>query len=824
MIGVPSLVHVRYATAGQHPQLIPCAAAIVLLLFACTITGCHTPSTLPGQLADGRTRLPNGWILSPAGTQIAVGELPLNMAVTPDEKFVIINNNGTSTHSLTVVATEGWSVVQTLRVSKAFLGMRLTSDGKTLYLSGGNDNRILVFAFDGGRLTLTDSIRLGAPQPKQLLWTAGLDIDEARGMLYVVGRESDSVYAVDITRKTVVMRASLPHRPYTCLLSRDRTTLFISLWGGAAIALVDPQTLTIRNTIAVGNHPCDMVESPDGKRLFVANANGNTVSVIATQSRTILETIITSLTPKAPYGSTPNAVALDDEGRRLLVANADNNYVAMFDVAEWQESRSLGFIPTGWYPTVVRFLPSTHTILVVNGKGGASAPNPRGPNPEGAYRSDQYIGGLFKGSLSVIPEPRPEELAAHTARVYANSPYNDRKRDAPGDFADNPVPSRVGAPSPIKHVFYIIKENRTYDQVFGDMPEGNGDPSLCLFPDSVSPNHHALARQFVLLDNFYCDAEVSMDGHEWSMGAYATDYVEKSWPTNYGGRGGEYESEGLDSVSFPSGGYLWDNCNRNGVTYRTYGEWTENPRHAGDSAKARMPSLVGHVAPFYVGWDLKYSDLDRVAAWKAEFDEYDRNGGLPQFQVIKLPNDHTWGTSKGALTPKAYVAQNDLALGMIVDRISHSRYWKETAIFVLEDDAQNGPDHVDAHRTVALVISPWTKRHSVDSELYSTTAMIRTMELILGLPPMSQFDAAATPMYASFAPAPDPAPYVCRKANISLEARNIAGAFGQERSSQMDFSAEDMIPDIEFSEIIWHAVKGSAVPMPPPVRSAFVRQ
>jgi hypothetical protein len=355
------------------------------------------------------------------------------------------------------------------------------------------------------------------------------------------------------------------------------------------------------------------------------------------------------------------------------------------------------------------------------------------------------------------------------------------------------------------------------------MKEGNGDPALCLFPDSVTPNHHALAREFVLLDNLYCDAEVSADGHNWSMGAYATDYVEKSWPTFYGGRGGEYEYEGGYPAVYPSNGYLWDQCRRNGVSYRTYGEWVDNPRGQGDSARARMASLEGHVAPFYVGWDLSYSDVDRAKEFLREFDAYDRDGGLPQFVIIKLPNDHTEGAHSGSLTPRAYVAQNDLALGMIVERISKSRYWEESAIFSIEDDAQNGPDHVDAHRTVALVVSPWTKRGFVDSEMYSTSGMVRTMGLILGLPPLSQFDAAATPMYRSFTSKPDLRLYACRPAKVNLTERNSGGAYGQLRTDAMDFSSEDRIPDLEFSDIIWRSVKGSEVPMPPPVRSAFVR-
>lgn len=799
--------------------------AFTLLLGTILISGCSTdaPVRLPGQLNDGRIQLPNGWSLSPAGRALPAGELPLNMVLTPDERHAIVTNNGTGAQSLTVIATASWTVTQTLPVRKSWLGMRLSNDGTRLYLSGGNDNRILIFAFDSGTLSLVDSIALGAPRPQQKIWTGGLDVDDAAGRLYVLGRESDSVYAINLARRSVEQRAALPAKPYTCLLSPARDVLYVTLWGGSALALLDARTLALLDTIRVGDHPCDIVLDGNGSRVFVANANHNTVSVVDPARRRVIETITTSLTPTAPAGSTPNAVALDARGKRLFVANADNNYLAVFDVEERGKSRALGFIPTGWYPTSIRYVAGSKTILVANGKGSGSRANPGGPNPTRRNPAEEYIGSLFAGTVSAIPDPADSQLALYTHQVYANSPYTDAKRDHPLRPAGNPIPGARNDSSPIKHVFYIIKENRTYDQVFGDMSEGNGDPSICLFPDSVTPNHHALAREFVLLDNFYCDAEVSADGHNWSMGAYATDYVEKSWPTMYGGRGGEYDYQGGAAIAAPSGGYLWDNCRRHGVSYRSYGEWAENPARAGDSAKALAPALEGHVAPFYIGWDMNFSDVERAKLWMKEFDEFERNGNLPQFQVMTLPNDHTEGTRKGSLTPRAYVAQNDLALGMIVERISRSRYWGKSVIFVIEDDAQNGPDHVDAHRTVALVVSPWTKRRFVDSELYSTTSMVRTMELILGLPPMTQFDAAATPMYASFAATPEMTPYRCRPARIDITQKNPSGAYGQERSGEMDFSKEDRVPDVEFSEIIWKAVRGAGSPMPPPVRSAFVR-
>ncbi len=581
--------------ARTHRHFLP------FLLLA--LAGCSSTESIrwPGKSPDGRVLLPNGWYLSPVGTHAEVGELPMRMVVSPDGQYVIVNNNGTREHALSVIETATWKRVQHLPVAKSWLGLAMSSDGTEVMVSGGNDNRILRFAFQAGVLTLTDSIALGAPRPQQKIWVGGLDYDEEHGRVFVTGRESDSLYVVDLKSRAVVRRRRLPATPYTCLLSPGGTELFVSLWGASAVGVFDPATLELRTTISVGDHPCDMALTPDGGRLFVANANHNSVSVISVSQGKVLETILTSLTPSAPFGSTPNALALSPDGSTLFVANADNNYCAVFDVREPQRSRSLGFVPTGWYPTAIVCLPGTGRVVVASGKGFTSLANPDGPNPAGKKsQREEYIGSLFRGMVTLLPELSPETIRGLTPQVYANSPYTDRRLSAPGEDSLNPIPHRQGAPSPIKHVFYIIKENRTYDQVFGDMPEGNGARELCLFPEMVTPNHHALARQFVLLDNFYCNAEVSADGHNWSMGAYATDYVEKTWPTSYGGRGGNYEFEGGYPIVYPSAGYLWDNCKRNDVTYRSYGEWTTTAPSS-DSAQALMPSLRGPHCPSLPG-------------------------------------------------------------------------------------------------------------------------------------------------------------------------------------------------------------------------------
>jgi DNA-binding beta-propeller fold protein YncE len=615
--------------------------------------------------------------------------------------------------------------------------------------------------------------------------------------------------------------------PYLAIPSVDGKRLFVSIWGGSAVASVELSSGAIEALWATPSHPTEMVLNSDGSLLYVACSNSNLVAVIDTASGKSLEVISSALYPTAPNGSTPNSLALSSDDKTLLVANADNNNLAVIDVSERGRANPQGFIPTGWYPTSVRF-DAEGNILVASGKGTSARTNRHGPQPGITARGiREYIGGLHTGTLSWIKRPDAAALATHTAEAYTCTPLQkDSAVATKGREKDNPIPEIPGGPTPIRYCIYIIKENRTYDQVFGDMKEGNGDPSICLFPERVTPNHHALARQFVLLDNFYVESEVSADGHEWSMGAYATDFVEKTWPLNYRKQPKEaeirYPAEGSHDISIPAGGYIWDRCIEAGVSFRSYGEWVANGPTPDSPCTAKVPALEGNFDPMYRSYDLNYSDLDRADRFISEMQRFEREGNMPRLSIVRLPNDHTAGTRKGALTPSAMVAQNDLALGRLVEAVSKSAFWKETAIFVVEDDAQNGPDHVDAHRTVALVISPWTKRKHVDSSLYSTSSMLRTMELILGLKPMSQFDAAALPMYASFSPTGDFGPYETRPAQIDITEKNLAGAWGADLSADMDLAVEDAADDLLFNEIIWKSVKGADSPMPPPVRAAFV--
>ncbi|MCL6523232.1 MAG: beta-propeller fold lactonase family protein [Thermoflavifilum sp.] len=778
-------------------------------------------------VAQQKVMLPNGWQLSPAGKGIPLNsDLPLNMAITPDGHYAAITENGDGQQGIELVDLRQQKVLSFTPLHAAWLGLTFSSDGKTLYVSGGDDNRILVMHLQDGHLQVVDSLVLGKPWPNRIGIT-GIALDEAHHRLFAVTKENNSLYVCDLQHRKVEQRIQLPAEAYTCVYYPQRHELFISLWGGDAIAVYNAQTNRIEVQIPVESHPNDMTLSPDGRYLFVANANSNSVSIIQTATHRVIETLPCNLYPgDSLTGSTTNAVALSPDGHTLYAANADNNCLAAFDVSQPGASRSLGFIPTGWYPTCVRVV-GDH-IWVVNGKGFTSMANPYGPQPTGRrvqspYQKNvtssqpvQYIGSLFKGSLSVIPIPNSQQLAQYSQEVYANTPFNPYKETVASGVPGNPIPMKVGDTSPIKYVFYIIKENRTYDQVFGDMPEGNGDPSLCLFPDSVTPNHHALAREFVLFDNFYVDAEVSADGHNWSTAAYATDYVEKTWPTNYSGRGGTYDYEGTRKIAYPAKGYIWDYCQRANIGYRNYGEFVHNGKGT------ILPAVRGHYCAAFPDFDLSIQDVYREKVWEHDFDSLVAINALPRFCTLRFPNDHTSGMRLGAYTLFAALGDNDLALGRFIEHLSHSPVWKESVVFVLEDDAQNGPDHVDAHRSIAFVIGPYVKRHFVDHTLYSTSSMLRTIELILGLPPMSQYDAAATPMWRAFTSTPDFTPYVTKPANVDINARNTANNALAKESAKFDLSREDAAPDIPFNQVIWKAVKGIHSEMPAPRHSAFV--
>jgi YVTN family beta-propeller protein len=806
----------------------------IAFLFLCTGFGCRQASPEMNHMQPvKRITLPNGWHLTPAGTSLPLGDLPLNMALSPSGKYLAVTNNGQSTQTLQLIDLKSGKEISSVVIPKAWLGLAFSGDEQKLYASGGNDNRIVIYRITNQRLVPDTTITLGEPWTKTTISKispAGLCLDEKRQRLYVVCKEDSSLYICDTRRLSVTARLKLSAEPYTCLMSPVSRELYLSLWGGEKVIVVDTQSEKIIAEIPTESHPNDMVMTERGDVLFVSNGNSNSVSVIDTKKRRVVETLNTALYPNAPTGSTPNSVALSADDHTLYVANADNNCLAVFDVETAGASRSKGFIPTGWYPTCVRV--SGGKILVTNGKGFSSFPNSNGPNPlrkreevtpmksdNTPAKKTEYIGSLMHGTLSIIPEPNAEQLATYSTLVYQNTPYSRAKETEAEGEPGNPIPTKVGDPSPIKYVFYIIKENRTYDQVLGDVAGGNGDTSLCIFGERVTPNQHALANEFVLLDNFYVDAEVSADGHNWSTAAYANDYVEKNWPTSYGGRGGTYDFEGSRRIAYPLKGFIWDYCHRAGISYRTYGEFTD----FADNDKAAIPALDGHVAKGFPNFNMTILDIDREKLWERDFDSLLARDAVPRFSTIRLGNDHTSGLRPGAYTPFASVADNDLAVGRLVAHLSKTKIWNESVVFILEDDAQNGPDHVDAHRSTAYLAGGFVKRGFIDHTLYSTSGMLRTMELILGLPPMSQYDAAATPMWRCFQKVADSRPFTLREATVDIRTKNVAWNPDARRSMAFDFSREDAAPDLELNQIIWRAVRGENAVMPAPRRSAFVR-
>lgn len=806
------------------------------VLLACSFAFAQFPKAIPNGYD-----LPNGWRLTPAGKHVITNDYVLRVLPTMDGKRVISLHSGFNPHGLVVVDPHTVEPTQRIPLKSAWFGLAWSPKGETLFVSGGNaDSRrdptaapVYAFGYAGAKLSDRPTAVYEHRLPLNQIYWSGLVHHPTKPWLYAANRGTGSGagQVVVFNTQTRERLAEIPTEinPYDVVLDAKGEMLFVSNWSSKSVSVVDTATRRVRGVVRVGNNPNDMVLAKDG-RLYVACGNENSVYVVDTRALRAIEVINTAMHRMAPVGSTPNALALDPAQRMLFVANADNNNVAVINVAEREESHVLGFIPTAWYPSALALSADGRQLYVGSAKGLGGYANVRGPHSplrdEGEGKGS--VKSLQRGAVSVIPLGNLKtEIAAYTKQAMSNSPYNDDllAKAKPPAAGPTIVPREVGAGSPIQHVIYIIKENRTYDQVLGDMPKGNGDPRLTIFGQKVTPNHHKIADEFVLFDNLYCDGEVSVDGHSWSNSAYATDFNEKLWPPNYGG----ISKSGYSFGYVPSSGHMWDLAARKGLTYRSYGEYAERVSDGSQmQARAGIAGLVGHVAPKFRLPGMR--DTDNVKVFIAEFDEYEKNFDqpdpqkrLPNFIVMSLGEDHTQGTRPGVATPSAAVANNDWAVGMLVERVSRSRYWPQTAIFVIEDDAQDGSDHVDARRTVGLVISPYTRRRAVDSTLYTTSSLLRTMQLLLGLPPMTQFDAAATPMYAAFAETPDLTPYVLVPPQIDVNARNSPLAWGARESMEMDFSDYDRTPMFALNEIVWKSVRGADSEMPLPVRRFHFR-
>ena len=796
-----------------------------LLLFVCILLQLNfifgqTNST------NNKIQLPNGWKLSPAGKSLPLGDLPLNMAISKSKKLMAVTNNGQGKQTLQLIDLVSDTILDEIMIAKSWLGIVFSADEKYLYASGGNDNWILQYAISDKKLKLIDSISLGNKWPNKIS-PAGMCIDDSKQKLYVVTKDDNALYSINLKTNKVLQKTLLDAEAYTCILSPTKAELYISCWGGKKIIVFSTLSNQIIKEIAVGVHPNDICVTKNGSILFVANAEDNSVSVVDLKNYKEVEVLSTTLYPNAPAGSSTNGVALSEDEKTLYIANADNNYLAVFDVSKKLESRSLGFIPVGWYPTAVKCIHDK--IYVTNGKGFSSFPNPLGPDPykrgaqmayqQGLIKSlkdEQYIGGLMKGSLSIISTPSKKQLGLYSTAVYENTPYTKDKENRSMAETGSVIPQKIGQPSPIKHVFYIVKENRTYDQILGDMPQGNGDTSLTLFGEKITPNQHALANQFVLLDNFYVDGEVSADGHNWSLGAYANDYLEKNWVTSYGGRGGTYDAEGNREIANNKNGFIWDFAKKAGVSYRTYGEFADN-------SKPNLPILKNHLCTQYTGWDLKVRDTTRFGQWKKDFDSLLAINAVPGLNTIRFGNDHTEGMRLDRPSPYAHVADNDLAVGLFVEYLSKSPIWNESVVFIVEDDAQNGPDHVDAHRSPAYIAGGYVKTSFVDHTMYSTSSVLKTIELILGMQPMSQYDAAANTMWNCFDKMPTHTAFSSKPNSWDLNEKNTARNIMQQKSETFNFKKEDSINDHELNEVLWKGLKGEMAILPTPKRAAFLQ-
>ena len=807
-----------------------------------------------GPQPDGSVLVPSNQLLRPAGDQIELPGRPVDILLNSGGNFLFVKNM----KSLDLIRLSDKSLLQSLsfpnKAGASVTGICASKDNRKIYLSEGS-TKILIARFAKNNTLSWDSSLVmpnpaigGDPSP------CGLALNSRENRLVVTLSRSNSLAVVNPADQSV-SEIPVGMAPYDVILHSD-TKAYVTNWGGrrpvtgeptynssGSQVLVDPRTgvassgsvsvvdLKLKKElkeINVGLHPSGMILSPDKSLLYVACSNSDKVFVIDTRKDVVKNEISVHMNKQTSFGSAPNALAISPDGKYLYVANGTQNAICVIETGSNQVN---GYIPTGWYPGEVIMNKTGNQLYVANVKGIGSRNKLKDKN---GYNSHDHM-----GSISVIPIPGKTDLQKMTETVVRNNtPEKVLKAHSPAGTGPLKVavPQITGQVSQFKHVVYIIKENRTYDQIFGDMKQGDGDTSLVHFGREITPNHHKLAETFVLMDNFYCSGVLSADGHQWADEAYATDYLEKS----FGDFTRSYPYDGDDALAYASSGFIWDNVLRKGLTFRNYGEFANaeiNPKTATYSdilqdfqkgtknvsikAKANLEQIAPYTCPTFIGFPIKVPDAYRASEFIKEFREYEKTGNFPNFIIMLLPADHTSGTRPGQPTPRAAVADNDLALGQIIETISNSKFWKETCIFVTEDDPQAGLDHVDGHRTVGMVVSPYTKRREVVSTYYSQINMVRTMENILGIPPMNQLDNSAEPMSDCFYETPDFTPYKAAKSNIPLDELNppLSGLSGKQlswakKSLEQDLDDYDRIDEDTFNRIIWHAMKGWDRPYP----------
>ncbi len=843
----------KFTTKGFFVTLI-CLSLFVTVSVAQNIT--IFGSKQVGPQPDGSILVPSNQLIRPAGFQVYLPGRPVDLALSPGGKLLFVKNMS----SLDLVRLHDRTILQSLpyrHSGASFTGICLSPDGHRVFVTNATD-RICIAEIDNNLvMRWTDSVMLPKPAIGGPPVPGGVAMNKTGNTIYVTLSRNNSLAVVNVKDPGEITQIPVGIAPYSVIVASP-SKAYVSNWGGrrprggqsayntsGSQVLVDPKTGIANNgsisvidlnrnveekSIEVGLHPSGMVLSPSHDTLYVACANSDIISVIDTKTDRVINTLSVHFQKEVPFGSGPNALAVSPDGKYLYVANGTENALCVIQIENHEHI--LGYIPTGWYPGSVLINSSGTTLYVANVKGIGSRNQ---KTNRAGFNSHDHM-----GTISIIPVPSRHSLAEMTTIVHKNNSYQQMvdklKPRSGGPRAKVPVPVSPNQTSVFKHVVYIIKENRTYDQVLGDMPQGNGDTSLVEFGKNISPNHHSLAASFLLMDNYNCSGVLSADGHQWTDEAYVTDYLEKS----FGDFTRSYPYDGDDALAYASSGFIWDNVLEHGLTFRDYGEFVKtiiDPKNSTFSdiykdltsrnnkiridAKANLEQLDPYICPDYAGFTTTVPDASRVRAFLKEFKEYEKNNDLPNFIIMELPNDHTSGTKPGLPTPQAAMADNDLALGQIVDAVSHSKFWKETCIFVTEDDPQDGLDHVDGHRTVGFVISPYSKRGKVIATYYSQINMVRTIENILGLPPMNQLDLNADPMLDCFTNKPDYRPYNFLSNNIPLDQlnphlNNLLGAqlYWARKSLQQNLDDADLIDDDVFNRIIWHAIKGYDRPYP----------
>ena len=804
-----------------HGRLMRYATHRLLPVCLILSVACGTRPPAAGLVSDETVvarhdRLPTGARLDPVGTQHDLrAAMPLTMVLAPSGRALVISSAGYREPGLDVVDLATGEVVQSLPQPAAFLGAAFSPDGRTLFASGAFQDVVYVYRWAGERASLTGSLELGAGAPLGSRYPAGLALSADGRRLYVAENVADSLAVLDVASGRVTQRFPTEHLPYAVAVAPDGR-IYVSNWGAETVSVFRDTggRVSSLGRIRVGRHPSALLLDHDGSRLFVACASTDRVAVVDTRRRRVITELLDPPPTGPAEGSTPDALALSSDETRLFVAEADGNAVAVFDLlpetsnvaSARGDDQLAGRIPVGWYPTSV--LAVGDTLVVGNGKGRGTVPNPdrRQPivSPEHQGSTDaQYTLMLLRATLTLAPviDAKGEELAAYTARVTRANGW-DRAASAPHY-------------PPIEHVIYVIRENRTYDQMLGDEPQGDGDPSLVFYGRSVTPNLHALAERFGLYDRFFVNAEVSADGHDWATAAYATDYREKTTQPRYARtrQAVDDESDEGEDPAEPANGYLWNLAQRGGISYRNYGEFLHPDAKRPGRYTTSKPFLASHSHPTYPGFDLKIPDQQRADLWLAEFAGHVERRDLPTLETLWMPRDHTAGGRAGFNTPRAMVADNDYALGRIVEAISNSPYWRSTVLFVLEDDAQNGPDHVDSHRSPVLVISPWA-RGGVIHRFANTTDVLLTIEEVLGLGSLSQFDHYGRPLRDVWRETPDLSPYAAMGPLIDISELNPETGKQARASARFELGEVDAIDDDAFNRVLWAIEKGEQTPYP----------